>query len=128
MVVVEKANTRAFDRILHQRVSSCSRTHSWLQEHHCCQVMEAVAAHDIVLLCGETGCGKTTQVRDIAALPCYKTAKQNAFDASSAASLTVYRSLLYQTPSEAVLHGRARPRTRHQLLASHLKPKVYKTV
>eukprot|EP00208_Stichococcus_sp_RCC1054_P005028 CAMPEP_0206148490 /NCGR_PEP_ID=MMETSP1473-20131121/36770_1 /ASSEMBLY_ACC=CAM_ASM_001109 /TAXON_ID=1461547 /ORGANISM="Stichococcus sp, Strain RCC1054" /LENGTH=664 /DNA_ID=CAMNT_0053545839 /DNA_START=128 /DNA_END=2119 /DNA_ORIENTATION=- len=26
------------------------------------EVMEAVAAHDIVLLCGETGCGKTTQV------------------------------------------------------------------
>ena len=26
------------------------------------EVMEAVTAHDIVLLCGETGCGKTTQV------------------------------------------------------------------
>lgn len=25
------------------------------------EVMEAVTAHDIVLLCGETGCGKTTQ-------------------------------------------------------------------
>ena len=27
------------------------------------EVMEAVAASDVVLLCGETGCGKTTQVR-----------------------------------------------------------------
>ena len=26
------------------------------------EVMEAVTAHDTVLLCGETGCGKTTQV------------------------------------------------------------------
>lgn len=26
------------------------------------EVMEAVAGADIVLLCGETGCGKTTQV------------------------------------------------------------------
>lgn len=32
--------------------------------------MEAVEAHDIVLLCGETGCGKTTQVCPcLAALP-----------------------------------------------------------
>ncbi len=34
------------------------------------EVMEAVEAHDIVLLCGETGCGKTTQVCPcLAALP-----------------------------------------------------------
>ena len=26
------------------------------------EVMEAVAAADVVVLCGETGCGKTTQV------------------------------------------------------------------
>ena len=26
------------------------------------EVMEAVSASDVVLLCGETGCGKTTQV------------------------------------------------------------------
>ena len=27
------------------------------------EVMEAVTERDVVLLCGETGCGKTTQVR-----------------------------------------------------------------
>ena len=27
------------------------------------EIMEAVYASDVVLLCGETGCGKTTQVR-----------------------------------------------------------------
>ena len=27
------------------------------------EVMEAMLQHDVVVLCGETGCGKTTQVR-----------------------------------------------------------------
>ena len=29
------------------------------------EVMEAVAEHDVILLCGETGSGKTTQVRGL---------------------------------------------------------------
>ena len=29
---------------------------------HTQEVMEAVTTHDVVVLCGETGCGKTTQV------------------------------------------------------------------
>ena len=29
------------------------------------EVMEAVAAADVVVLCGETGCGKTTQVKGV---------------------------------------------------------------
>ena len=34
------------------------------------EIMEAIAQHDIVVLCGETGCGKTTQARSVrAALP-----------------------------------------------------------
>lgn len=28
------------------------------------EIMEAVAENDVILLCGETGSGKTTQVRD----------------------------------------------------------------
>ena len=33
------------------------------------EIMEAVSQHDILVLCGETGCGKTTQVR-VLHLPC----------------------------------------------------------
>jgi ATP-dependent RNA helicase DHX37/DHR1 len=36
------------------------------------EVMEAVAGADVVLLCGETGCGKTTQVPPAAAPACLR--------------------------------------------------------
>lgn len=31
------------------------------------EIVEVVGQHDVVVLCGETGCGKTTQARLVAA-------------------------------------------------------------
>ena len=33
------------------------------------EIVETVNEHDVVVLCGETGCGKTTQVREPPPVP-----------------------------------------------------------
>jgi tRNA A37 threonylcarbamoyladenosine biosynthesis protein TsaE len=68
------------------------------------EIMDALKVHDVLVLCGETGCGKTTQVRQPLALQVHAIVNyvSEARTANYAAAMHTRRSYTHLCPNMSV--------------------------